>query len=121
MVESNIEISQDRLHWGGRVEFLLAIIGYSVGIGNIWRFPYTCYESGGVLVNSFFFLQRAFLVAYLIMWTLCGVPLLYMELAIGQYTRLVPIGAIGKICPLLKGDLFPFLQIIINKLMNCAL
>ncbi|KAJ8310020.1 hypothetical protein KUTeg_011885 [Tegillarca granosa] len=79
--------------WDRPVEFLFAIVGYSVGIGNVWRFPYTCYESGG----------GAFLVAYLIMWTLCGVPLLFMELAIGQYARLGPIGAMAHICPLFKG------------------
>merc|ERR1712038_751913 len=37
------------------------------------------------------------------MLLLCGIPLLYMELAVGQYTRRGPIGALGKICPLLKG------------------
>merc|ERR1719336_2897866 len=37
------------------------------------------------------------------MLVLCGIPLLYMELAVGQYTRRGPIGALGKICPLLKG------------------
>lgn len=36
-----------RQEWDRPAEFLFAIIGYSVGIGNVWRFPYTCYESGG--------------------------------------------------------------------------
>lgn len=33
----------------------------------------------------------------------CGVPMLFMELAVGQYTGRGPIGAIGQLCPLLKG------------------
>ena len=58
------------------------------------RFPYLAYKSGG----------GAFLIPYLVMLLLCGIPLLYMELAVGQYTRRGPIGALGKICPILKGE-----------------
>jgi len=82
-----------RESWGSRVSFLLACIGYAVGLGNIWRFPYNAYKSGG----------GAFLVPYFIMLLLCGIPLLFMELAVGQYTRRGPIGALGRLCPLLKG------------------
>jgi len=79
--------------WGNRASFLLACIGSAVGLGNIWRFPYLCYKSGG----------GAFLIPYIIMLILCGLPLLFMELTMGQYTRQGPIGALGKICPLLQG------------------
>lgn len=41
---------------------------------------------------------------------ICGVPLLYMELTVGQYTGRGPIGAIGHLCPLLKGTLKLFEQ-----------
>nr|CAD7457651.1 unnamed protein product [Timema tahoe] len=44
-----------------------------------------------------------FLVPYFIILVICGVPMLYMELAVGQYTRRGPIGALGQICPLFKG------------------
>lgn len=40
---------------------------------------------------------------YFIMLVLCGIPLLFMELAVGQYTRRGPIGALDKLCPILKG------------------
>ncbi|XP_030646915.1 sodium- and chloride-dependent GABA transporter ine [Chanos chanos] len=79
--------------WSRRLEFVLASVGYAVGLGNVWRFPYLCYRSGG----------GAFLIPYLIMLFLCGVPLLFMEFAIGQYTRLGPVHALSQICPLLKG------------------
>lgn len=46
----------------------------------------------------------AFMIPYLIMVILCGIPLLFMEFAIGQYTRLGPVHALAKICPLLKGE-----------------
>ncbi|XP_029162588.1 sodium- and chloride-dependent GABA transporter ine isoform X4 [Nylanderia fulva] len=82
-----------RPHWANKVQFVLACIGYSVGLGNVWRFPYLCYKSGG----------GVFLVPYFLILVVCGVPLLYMELSIGQFTRRGPIGALGQVCPLLKG------------------
>lgn len=36
---------------------------------------------------------------------MCGIPLLYMELAVGQFTKRGPIGALSKLCPILKGNL----------------
>lgn len=88
-----VEGDEAREKWSKKAEYLLAIIGYAVGLGNVWRFPYLCFRSGG----------GAFLIPFFIMLVLCGVPLAYMEMAVGQYTHRGPIGAIEKLCPFFKG------------------
>lgn len=42
----------DRAAWSGKMQFFLSIIGYSVGLGNIWRFPYLCQQNGGGTCNG---------------------------------------------------------------------
>ncbi|KAI4879641.1 hypothetical protein NFI96_016147, partial [Prochilodus magdalenae] len=87
------ELEAGRPTWSRQIEFTLAGIGCAVGLGNIWRFPYLCYRSGG----------GAFLVPYLLMLVFLGIPLLHMELTVGQYLRKGPVHAMAKVCPLLKG------------------
>uniref|UniRef100_A0A673Y5L7 Transporter n=1 Tax=Salmo trutta TaxID=8032 RepID=A0A673Y5L7_SALTR len=91
--QGTVDQEPGRATWKRQIEFTLAGIGCAVGLGNIWRFPYLCYRSGG----------GAFLVPYLLMLLVMGIPLLYMELILGQYMRRGPVHALAKACPLLKG------------------
>jgi NSS family neurotransmitter:Na+ symporter len=74
-------VSQEQ--WSSRRGFLLSAIGFSVGLGNIWRFPYVAGENGG----------SAFVVIYLACAFAIGMPLLVSELAIGRLGRRDPPGS----------------------------
>lgn len=42
----------DRDHWGKGVEFVLSCIAMSVGLGNVWRFPFIALQNGGGIIKS---------------------------------------------------------------------
>ncbi|XP_012547426.2 sodium- and chloride-dependent glycine transporter 1 [Bombyx mandarina] len=87
------EIEPERGNWTGRFDFLLSLLGYSVGLGNVWRFPYLCYNNGG----------GAFLIPFTVMLVIAGLPLMFMELSFGQYAALGPVAVYNKFCPLFRG------------------
>ncbi|XP_014034061.1 sodium- and chloride-dependent GABA transporter 1 [Salmo salar] len=86
-------LPRERETWANRAEFILSSVGYAVGIGNVWRFPYVCFSGGG----------GAFLIPYLTMMCLCAIPLVFVEFTVGQYTKRGPVEAFINICPLMKG------------------
>lgn len=43
----SLEDKPRRQQWANKLQFVLACVGYSVGLGSVWRFPYLCYQSGG--------------------------------------------------------------------------
>nr|AKN21432.1 slc6a-12 [Schmidtea mediterranea] len=85
-------MSQERAMWSNKIEFVLSTIGYSVGVGNIWRFPYLCMENGG----------GAFLIPYFFFLFICGAPMFLAEVSIGQFTGLSPTG-IWNFAPIFTG------------------
>ncbi|KAL6100051.1 slc6a18 [Pungitius sinensis] len=87
------EPAVERPKWDNKVQYLLTCIGFAVGLGNVWRFPYLCQIYGG----------GAFLIPYVIALVFEGIPLLYLEMAVGQRLRMGSIGVWNSISPLLGG------------------
>jgi len=63
-----------RERWTSRTSFIIASIGAAIGLGNVWRFPYMCYENGG----------GAFLIPYIIALFTAGIPLMIVEYGLGR-------------------------------------
>lgn len=92
----------DRETWSRKVEYFFAGLGYAVGLGNIWRFPYLCYRNGG----------GAFLIPYLVCLVAAGFPMMFLEMSFGQFASVGPI-TIWKICPLFKGIGWAILMVLL--------
>uniref|UniRef100_A0A914MX59 Transporter n=1 Tax=Meloidogyne incognita TaxID=6306 RepID=A0A914MX59_MELIC len=90
-----MDISDDggREGWDNKMQFFMGVISYAVGFGNVWRFPFLLQKNGG----------GAFLIPYLIMMVIEGVPLFLIELGIGQKLRTGPVGVWNAIHPYFGG------------------
>ena len=68
-------------NWSSRMAFVLAVTGYAVGLGNIWKFPYIAGQNGG----------GAFVLVYLACVVLIGMPVMMSEILIGRRGRRNPV------------------------------
>jgi len=84
---ANNGLIEKREHWSSRSAFIFASIGSAIGLGNIWRFPRICAENGGA----------AFLIAYVVALFTTGIPILILELAVGQKVQQATPGCFKKV------------------------
>lgn len=74
-------------NWSGRLAFILASIGAAVGLGNIWKFPYTLGSGGG----------SAFVLVYVVAILLVATPIMIAEMVIGRHARASAPTALSKV------------------------
>eukprot|EP01062_Namystynia_karyoxenos_P064828 TRINITY_DN5795_c2_g1_i1.p1 TRINITY_DN5795_c2_g1~~TRINITY_DN5795_c2_g1_i1.p1 ORF type:complete len:867 (+),score=256.58 TRINITY_DN5795_c2_g1_i1:83-2602(+) len=83
----------ERERWSGRCVFILAAMGSAIGLGNFWRFPFLVYRYGG----------GTFLIPYVISLLVIGIPMLLLELGLGQKMQAGDVKAFGRIHSRLRG------------------
>lgn len=76
-----------RSAFSGKIGFVLSAAGASVGLGNIWRFPYLAAKYGGGI----------FLLIYIILAFTFGYTMIVAETALGRMTRKSPVGAFAAV------------------------
>lgn len=98
-VKTQLEIDNEnipeRAQWGNSIEFLMSCISLSVGLGNIWRFPFTAYENGG----------GAFLIPYIVVLFIIGKPMYYLEMTLGQFINGSAV-KVWEVTPILRGTYY---------------
>lgn len=85
-------MARSRERWHSRTAFIMAAVGSAVGLGNVWRFPYVAYQSGG----------GAFLIPYFTALFTAGIPMLILEMGLGQRMQRGAPGALAAIHPKLQ-------------------
>jgi solute carrier family 6 GABA transporter-like protein 1 len=84
---------EGRERWSSRLAFIFVAIGAAIGYGNVWRFPALAYQYGG----------GAFFIPYILALFIVGIPLLVLEIALGQVYQQGDMGAFGEINKRLRG------------------
>lgn len=78
-----------REHWGSRLGFVMAAAGSAIGLGTLWKFPYTAGEQGG----------GWFVLIYLSFLFLLGFPIFVAELVLGRASQKGAVGTFAKLAP----------------------
>ncbi|XP_077573640.1 sodium- and chloride-dependent creatine transporter 1-like [Stigmatopora nigra] len=86
------EEEKEREQWTRQMDFIMSCVGFAVGLGNVWRFPYLCYKNGG----------GVFLIPYLLVVFIGGIPVFFLEIALGQFMKQGGLAA-WNIAPLFQG------------------
>ncbi|XP_074593255.1 sodium- and chloride-dependent GABA transporter 3-like [Brevipalpus obovatus] len=86
-------IYRERETWSNKFEFIFSSMAFSIGLGNVWRFPYLCFKNGG----------GAFFIPYFVCLFGAGIPIYFLEVAIGQYWQNGGITVWHLIQPIMKG------------------
>ena len=89
-------LEEERGHWANEWQSIFSLVAYVVGLGNFCFFPSLVkkHEVGGK--------GGAFVLVYTIMTVFLGLPLIFMELCLGQYTGHGPIQVFGRLAPALR-------------------
>ncbi|MDO4627041.1 MAG: sodium-dependent transporter [Pasteurellaceae bacterium] len=98
--------TRKRETFSGRTAFIFAAVGSAVGLGNIWRFPYVTFENGG----------GAFIIPYIVALLTAGIPLLFLDYAIGHKFHGSPPLAYRRLSQ--KFETFGWWQVLINVIIG---
>ncbi|XP_067649931.1 sodium- and chloride-dependent GABA transporter 3-like [Haliotis asinina] len=78
--------------WSSQVDYIMTVLGYSIGVGSMWKFPYMCMRNGG----------GAFLIPFVVFMIIGTVPCVFLEMVIGQFSQSGAV-KVWNLCPPFKG------------------
>ena len=105
----SLKMTEERESWNNHCEFFLTSLGLAVGLGNVWRFPYVCFENGGLQMICWYWTSEtilssgaSFMIPYIVMLLVVGLPAMLIELSAGQYARVGANKVFGRMVPAFK-------------------
>ena len=101
------EVKKKRDGFGSKLGIIAAAAGSAIGLGNIYRFPCEVGENGGA----------AFLLFFLIVVNLLGIPVMLSELVIGRRSQSNSVGAFRKLAPNTKWPIVGYIGVLCGFLI----